>query len=471
MSKRKKILLAILIFLAAVLVVIVVVVPRLLNVDRYRPQVAALIEKQLGRRTTIGHLALTVFPRLSIRADDFALKNPAGFPQGDFIEARRIYAVVDAASLWHHQVVVKSLDLEGPSISLLSDLRGQWNSADPPSPGDPAPDPSGVKPLFTLGTISNVKISKGNLRIADLLPSGQAGPAFIEAEGVTSQLRRLDLNALTEGAQAQNVQGSLVTEGTLVVDTLHVTNMVVTNLRSNLRLFSQQVLLDGLEFRCYDGRGNGDLAFIFGSPSTRYRTQTNLSGVNVAKLLDAIPDVRGKMTGVLDGHVALDGEAGHSPDPLAGMSGAGHMTIGAGRLPTLQLDANLLQLFRVAKMGPASGDPYSFSSIALDFTIANNRIQTIKGKIAGNGVQIDATGSLGLAGDGSLDYQGVASVASSDNALTSILGGLTGATLKGSKMVFPFELKGTFKNTQFTLKPSGSHKGSIGQGAGTGAKP
>ena len=245
MSKRKKILLAILIFLAAVLVVIVVVVPRLLNVDRYRPQVTALIEKQLGRRATIGHLALTLFPRLSIRADDFALKNPAGFPQGDFIEARRIYAVVDAASLWRHQVVVKSLDLEGPSISLLSDLRGQWNSADPPSPGDPAPDPSGVKPLFTLGTISNVRISKGNLRIADLLPSGQAGPAFVEAEGVTSQLHSFDLNALTEGAQAQNVQGSLVTEGTIAVDTLHVANMVVTNLRSNLRLFSQQVLLDG----------------------------------------------------------------------------------------------------------------------------------------------------------------------------------------------------------------------------------
>ena len=471
MSKRKGILLAILIFLAALVVVIVVVVPRLLDVDRYRPQVEVLIEKQLGRRTTIGRLTLTVFPRLSIRAEDFALKNPAGFPQGDFVAARKIYAIVDAAGLWRHQVVVKSLDLEGLSISLLSGPRGQWNSADPPPPADPAPDPSGVKPLFTLGTISSVKIGKGNLRIADLLPSGQAGPAFVEAEGVTSQLLGFDLNALTEGAQAQNAQGSLVTEGTFAVDTLHVTNLLLTNLKSNIRLFSQQVFLDGLEFKCYDGRGNGDLAFVFGPPNTRYRTQTNLSGVNVAKLLDGFPDVRGKMTGVLDGHVALDGEAGHSPDPLAGVRGAGNLTIVRGRLPTLRLDANLLQLFRVAKMGPASGDPYSFSSIAMDFTIANSRIQTIKGKIAGNGVNIDATGSLGLAGDGSLEYQGVANIASSDNALTSILGGLTGATLKGGKMVFPFELKGTLKNPQFTLKPSGSQKGSVGHAAETGARP
>jgi hypothetical protein len=118
------------------------------------------------------------------------------------------------------------------------------------------------------------------------------------------------------------------------------------------------------------------------------------------------------------------------------------------------LDSNLLQLFRVAKMGPASGDPYAFSSIAVDFTIANDRIQTTKGNFVGNGMEIDATGSLGLAGNGSLDYQGVARLATSDNALTSVLGGLTGATLKAGKMILPFDLKGTLKSPQFTLKPT-----------------
>jgi hypothetical protein len=453
LSKRKKVLLGIVAFLIIVLFVIVVVVPRIFDVDRYRPQVAALIETQLGRRATIGHLALTVLPRLSIRADDFTLKNPAGFPPGDFVKAHRIYAVVDAASLWRHKVVIKSLDLEGPAISLLSDLKGKWNSGDPPSPADPGPDPPGDTPLFTLATISDVKISKGNLSIANLLPSGEAGPDFVEADGVTSQLRRFDLNAFTGSAQAQNPQSSLVTEGTFEVNALHVSNLSMTKVKSNLRLFSDQVLLDGLEFRCYDGSGGGNLAFVFGSRSTRYRTQANLSGVNVAKLLDAFPDVRGKMTGVLEGHVALDGEVSHSPDPLAGMGGGGHLTVRAGRLPTLQLNANLLQLFRVAKMGPASGDPNSFSSIAMDFTIADNKIQTTRGNIVGNGVEINATGSIGFAGNGSLDYQGVARLAASDNSLTSILGGLTGATLKGGKMILPFTVTGTLKNPQFTLKP------------------
>jgi hypothetical protein len=53
------------------------------------------------------------------------------------------------------------------------------------------------------------------------------------------------------------------------------------------------------------------------------------------------------------------------------------MTIRKGKLPSLQLNENLLDLARLAKMGPASGDPGSFSSIAIDFTIANNRINSV----------------------------------------------------------------------------------------------
>jgi AsmA protein len=495
LSRRKKVILGILIFLVVTLVALVVIVPLLFDVDRYRPQVAALIEKQMGKPVTIGHLALTVFPRLSIRVDDFTLRNPAGFPQGDFVKAQRIYAVIDAGGLWDHQVVIKSLDLEAPVISLLSDLKGNWNSGNQPSPASPAPDPPGEKPLFTLGVISKIKINKGKLSVANLLTSGQAGPVFIEADGVSSQLLQFNLNALTESASihppplrtepaikafqrpfdggwlstvayAADPSGALVTQGTFEVDTLHVMNLVVTNVKSKLRLFPKQVFFDSLEFKGYGGAGGGDLYFAFAAPITRYRTQAKLSGVNLAKLLDAFPDVRGKMTGALDGTVGLDGEVTHSPDPLAGIGGSGHIAIRDGRLLTLKLDKNLLQLARVAKMGPASGDPSSFSSIDMDFTIANNRIHTTKANIVGNGVDIDASGSLALAGNGSLDYQGVLRVATSENALTSLLESLTSTALKNGKMAFPFRLTGSFKNPKFTLTSAGA-SGQMGTAPGT----
>ena len=469
MSRRKKVVLGVLILLVVTLVALVVIVPLLFNPDRYRPQVAALVEQQMGKPTEIGHLALTILPRLSIRVEDFALKNPAGFPPDYFVKARRIYAVIDVGELWRHQVVIKSLELETPAISLLSGPRGNWNFASRPSSTRPDPDPPGEKPLFTLRAISNVKISKGTLSVANLMPSGQPGPAFIAAEGVSSQLRQVDLNALTESAgHADGSTGTLVAEGTFEMETLHVMSLAVTKVKSKLRLFPKQIFLDGLEFKCYDGAGGGDLSFAFPSPHPHYSTQAKLSGVNAAKLLDAFPEVRGKLTGTLDGEVTLEGELSGSPDPLAGIGGSGHIAIRNGRLPSLQWNANLLQLARVAKMGPATGDPSSFSSIAIDFTIANNRINTTQATIVGNGVEVDGSGSLALAGKGSLNYQGVAKVATSRNALTNILTGISGATLENGKMAFHFKITGTFQNPQFTLMPSAA---ASQKGTGKDGKP
>jgi hypothetical protein len=144
------------------------------------------------------------------------------------------------------------------------------------------------------------------------------------------------------------------------------------------------------------------------------------------------------------------------------------MTIRKGKLPKLQWNTNLLQLAQLAKMGPASGDPGSFSSIAIDFTVANNRINTSKAVIVGNGIDVNASGSLGLAGEGSLDYQGVAKVAASQNALTSVLAGMSGATVANGKMAFPFKLAGTLQNPKFTLKSGGAGSG-LGAITGTPA--
>ena len=65
----------------------------------------------------------------------------------------------------------------------------------------------------------------------------------------------------------------------------------------------------------------------------------------------------------------------------------------------------------MASVGPANGDPSSFSSLSTDFRIADARLTNDKISLVGNGVDVDGSGSMTMAGDGSLDYQGDASLA------------------------------------------------------------
>jgi len=501
MSTRKKIVFGLLLVLVVILVVLAVAVPMLIDVDRYRPRVTALIQERTGKPVAIGHLALTVFPKVSIRVDDFALGNPVGFPKGDFVKARRIYAVVDARALWNRQVLINSLELNDLSINLLSDVRGKWNFENAPPVKTAADLAAGEKPLFSLGVISRVSVAGGQLAAANLLPSGRPGPTFFAARGVASELEQVDLNAFTESASTRlapewsrdlaAAQGGwlvtttyaaapkppLVAQGTLKASSLRFGTLAVTAVKSKIRLLPKQVFFDDLSFDCYDGRATGSLSFNFAGQNPRYSTQARLRGVNVAKLLEAFPEARGKMTGTLEGNVKLAGEVTHSPDPLAGMRGEGQMSIRNGQLPSLQLNKNLTTLARLASLGPAMGDPSSFSSISTDFTIANQRITNSKVSVVGNGVDVDGSGSVTLAGEGSLEYEGVAKIVAGQTALTNVLASISGATFADGKLTFPFNLGGTLQNPKFNLKSAGGAgklaaiQGALAGGQMQGAQP
>lgn len=479
MSKGWKIALGIVAALVVIVLVLAIVVPMLVDVDRYRPQIVAHLEEETGKPAQIGHVSLSVFPSVAIRIDDFKLGNPRGFPPGDFVDVRRISAVVDAGALWDRQVVIKSLELDDPSINLLSDTRGHWNFENPPAKAMVKQTSAGDKPLFTLGVIAGLIVKGGHLTVSDALSPARAGPAYFEARGVSSRLHQVDLNAFTASASGipqggthapllagrASIWGATIlyaatashpaAEGTLSADVLRFQKLQATSVKSKLRLFAKQVFFDGLNFNFCGGRAVGDLSLNFGGPNLRYATTARLSSVDMAKLLDAFPDLQGKMTGKMDGSAKISGEVPRTPEPLAGVRGTGQATIRNGQLPSLQLNKNLLLLARLSNLGPASGDPSSFSSLSADFNIADQKITSNKITLVGNGVDVDGSGTLGVAGAGSLDYQGVASIAAGQSAVSNLLAGLTGAKQEGGKLTFPFALAGTLENPKFALKSAG----------------
>lgn len=485
MSKGKKVAFILMMGLFVLVTGLAIIIPMLIDVDRYRSQVAAHIEQETGKPTQIGHLALSILPQVAIRVDDFALGNPQGFPTGDFVKSKKIYAVVDLFALLNHKVVINSLELDSPTIHLFSDVRGKWNYQSPPSKTTAAADPPGDdKASFTLGVISKVTIKNGEFAAGNLLASGAPEPAFVEVHGATINLQQVDLNAFTTAALRRPAPGRMaaltgglipvvyadeskipmVAQGTLQMDTVQFGSLAVTKFKSKLRLYPKQVFLDDLDMTCYGGKVTGDLSLNFAGKNLGYATNTHLKGVNVAQFLNAFPQARGMMTGTLEGTAKVEGEVTHSPDPLAGIRGTGQMSIRDGRLPSLQLNANLRTLAKLANLGPANGDPSSFSSVSVDFKIAEQRLSTSKITVVGNGMSVDGSGSMTMAGDGSLDYQGVAGIATSgNNPLANVVAGLSGATVSGGKLNFPFTVGGTFASPKFSLKGGATGVGAVSQ--------
>lgn len=496
MSTRRRIVLALVVLLVTIFATVVILVPILVDLDRYRPEVIARIRKATGKRAEIGRLALTLVSTVSIRIDDFALASPPGFPQGYSLTARRIYAEVDATALWHRQIIIKSLELDGPVFNLLLDVRGDRNLDSPHQQQSPKKASDQGPSFLALEVITRLKIKDGELTAATLLPSGHPGPIFFEARGISSQLDHVDLNTFNSPkpallvspttsspklrqpagnaaiAFADGPRGVAAGQGTFKAEFLRCGRVQATAVKSKLRLGQKQVFLDDLNFDFYRGHATGDFDFNFAGPNPRYNLEARVRDVDVAKLLAEFAKGRGKMRGTMEGNLTLGGEVTHASDPLAGKRGAGQVMVRKGQLPNLQLNKNLLQLACLGDLGPASGDPSSFSSISADLDIANQRITSQRIKILGNGVDVDASGSLTLAGESTLSYEGVAKVRAGQNPLTNIVASLSGAKFADGKLSFPFDLVGTLENPRFILKSAAgrSSPGGIASVPGVGAE-
>jgi uncharacterized protein involved in outer membrane biogenesis len=114
----------------------------------------------------------------------------------------------------------------------------------------------------------------------------------------------------------------------------------VRNLESKYRLESGHVSFEDVKAEVHGGSATGDLTFDLSGENARFRTNARLSGINVGQLLAAFPNGGAKMTGEMEGDVRLAGEITHSLHPLAGMHGAGHVTVRDGQVPSLKLNAN-----------------------------------------------------------------------------------------------------------------------------------
>lgn len=421
---------------ALLLLAFIFIGPALINVDRYRPQVISYLHEKTGKEVEIGRLSLTFFP-VSIHIDHFGVKNPPIFPRGYVVQVARIDADLSVVALLHRQVVIKSLVLEEPVLNMTSDPDGPWNFENPQAKAS--------QKTFPLGVISRVQIRRGSLIASNLLPSDAAGPDFFEAHEISCDLEQVNLLGIINPSSS-----SMDGQGSLKANLLRFGSVEVRNLESKFRLESRHISFADVKAEVYEGSATGDLVFDLSGKNASFKTNARLSRINVAQLLAAFPNGGGKMTGKMEGDVELTGEIEHTLRPLAGMHGAGHVTVRNGQVPSLKLNANLMKLAHFNDLGPAKDDPSSFNLITTDLELSNQRISSKVIDIDGYGVDVDGSGSVSVSGSDELNYRGLAEITTKESFFTNTVARFSGATLKDGKLQFPFRIGGTIDSPVFS---------------------
>ncbi len=420
----------------ALLVVLIFLVPILFNADRYRPQVISYLEEKTGRKMEIGRLAVTFFPGVTIHVDDFGVKSPPLFPPSYIVKVARIDAQLDVRALLHRRVVIKSLVLEQPVINLVSDPDGPWNFENPEAKNTPGALLSGV--------VSRVEIRRARVVASILLPSDAAGPVFLEARDVSSELENVNLDAIADPTST-----TLDGQGTLKAGLLRFGSIEATNLNSKIRLQAREVFFTDVKAETYGGNATGALSIKVSGKNPSFRTDMRMKGIDMAHLLTAFRNARGKMTGKLEGEMKISGEIAYSLRPLERLHGSGHLTVRNGQVPSLKLNANLMKLVHYNDLGPAKNNPSSFNFVSTDLELDHERISSKVIDIDGYGVDLDGSGSVSLSGSDELNYQGVAEITSQQGFVTNLFARLAGGTLKDGKLSFPFHIGGTIDNPVF----------------------
>src|ERR1700730_8279890 len=437
MSTLRKIAIWLIGIAACLLALVVFLTPIFLNVDRYRPNLISYFEQNTGKKVEMERLGLTLFPQITVHLDGFGVKSPPLFPPSYIFKVARADAVINFWPLLRRRVMIKSVVLEDPEISLVSDPDGPWNFENP--------ETENSKNTFPLGIIDKAVINRGSLIVSNLLPSDAAGPVFFEAHDISSELDSVNLAAIVNPASP-----SLNGQGTWKAGRLRFGAVETTNVSSKFRLESREVFFTDLKADAYSGKTTGDFSVSLAKKNASFKAEARISGINMARLLPAFHESRERMTGKLEGDLKLAGEIEHTMSPLAGMHGTGHVKVTNGQVPSLMLNSNLMKLVHFNDLGPAKENPSSFSSISTDMELANLRITSKTIDIDGYGVDVDGSGSVSVSGSDELDYQGVAAITTKQGFLTNTFARFAGAKLTDGKLSFPFRIDGTIESPKFS---------------------
>jgi len=160
----------------ALVLIAAVSVPLFLNADSFRTKIEATLSKSLGRKVTMGKLALSIWSGGMV-AEKVVVADDPRFSTGAFIQADTVkIKVAMMPLLLSRQVQIRGFSLESPKIQLLRAADGTWNYSTIGSAGGKSAQDADTKQTFPDLTVGQVKVENGQITVG-------AGPGVSGAGG------------------------------------------------------------------------------------------------------------------------------------------------------------------------------------------------------------------------------------------------------------------------------------------------
>jgi uncharacterized protein involved in outer membrane biogenesis len=182
------------------LLLIGLIAPLFINVDKFRPRIAAAIEAQTGRQVTLGAIHARLLPSAAVTVDGFQLSNPKDFADGQLLSADQVRGGLTLTALLRGDIHVTSLKLVRPKLVLTQDELGHTNYTFPAEggakgTGSAAGTPSGASGEFSLAAIDEISLVDMDVTLQQIPGHGAQPFVIVAAHKINVEMGNVLLKA------------------------------------------------------------------------------------------------------------------------------------------------------------------------------------------------------------------------------------------------------------------------------------
>ncbi len=202
----------ILLGLVALLAVAGLALPYVLDVDRYRPMLISAIEKETGRKASLGAIRARFIPSVGFTIEKFELGSPKGFGEHALVSVEAVRGSLAWGPLLRREFQLSSIELVRPKVQLIEDETGKTNYEFPAAPA-PAAKAAPSAMQFKLADIDSIEITGAEVLVAQVAGRNRRLIPGIRATNLNADLNDIALDAARiKQWEAESSLGGVVIE-------------------------------------------------------------------------------------------------------------------------------------------------------------------------------------------------------------------------------------------------------------------